>query len=105
MTTLRIEISRDGDEVVVAVAGEIDLANADEVETAIVSAVDNEVAGLSVDVSEVGYLDSAGLRVFYALATRLRTLQIRFEIVAPPGSAPRQVIEIAGLDAVVAVTS
>jgi stage II sporulation protein AA (anti-sigma F factor antagonist) len=104
VTNARVDVARDGDEVRVSIEGEVDLANADEVEATIVAAVGNEVAGLTVDLAGVEYLDSAGLRILYALATRLRTLQIRLVVTAPEGSVARQVIELAGLDGVVEIT-
>jgi anti-anti-sigma factor len=105
VTTAQTSVTRAGDEVRVTVQGEIDLANADEIEASIVGGIGNDVATVTVDLSAVDYLDSAGLRILYALAVRLRTLQIGFVIVAPPGSAARQVIELAGLDGVAEVTS
>ena len=51
-------------------------------------------------MSGVAYLDSAGLRVLYTLATRLDLLQIGLEVEAPVGSVARHVIELSGLASV-----
>jgi len=100
MTGARVETSDHGDLVHIAVAGEVDLANAETVSRQIEAAISNRAACVSLDLSGVGYLDSAGLRVLFSLADRLATLQIELELVAPVGSPARRVIELSGLEAV-----
>lgn len=82
------------------VEGEVDLSNAEDVERAVLAAIDNDADGVTVDLTAVDYLDSAGLRILYTLATRLELLQIGLEVVAPVGSVARHVIELSGLASV-----
>jgi anti-anti-sigma factor len=84
--------------------GEVDMANAAEVEADIRNAISNQVRAVSIDLSDVGYLDSAGLRILFGLATRLPVLQIDLEIIAPIGSPVRRVIELSGLPRVATVS-
>jgi stage II sporulation protein AA (anti-sigma F factor antagonist) len=93
----------DGDIVLVVVAGEIDLSNADYVEREIATAITNRTMQAAIDLSDVGYIDSVGMRVLYALAGRLETAQIKFKLVAPAGSPARRVIELSGLSSMVEV--
>jgi anti-anti-sigma factor len=103
MTTAHVDVVADGGHVRIAVAGEVDLANAGAVEEQIVAAITNQVTSVTVDLSEVDYLDSAGMRIFFTLAPRLAGLQIAFEVVAPVGSLSRRLIEVSGLPSLVAL--
>lgn len=97
MTAARVVGASDGGKVRIVMAGEVDLANADIVQRDLMQAISNQVTAVSLDMSGIDYIDSAGLRVLFLLADRLGTLQIEVEIVAPVGSPARRVIEISGL--------
>jgi anti-anti-sigma factor len=101
MSRASVDIAQDAGRVRIAVAGEVDLANAAGVEERIVAAITNKVSYVVVDLGEVDYLDSAGLRIFFALAPRLAGLQIALELVAPLGSPSRRVVEVSGLASLV----
>jgi anti-anti-sigma factor len=87
----------------VIVAGEIDLANAGYVEQRILDAISNQLTEVTVDLREVEYIDSAGLRVLFTLGTRLTTLQIGLVLLVSPESPIRRVIEVAGVTAAIPV--
>ena len=91
----------DGDTVLISISGEIDLSNADFVEERITTAITNHTMQAAIDLTDVAYIDSIGMRVLFALAVRLETSQIGLKLVAPIGCAARRVIEIAGLDSIV----
>jgi stage II sporulation protein AA (anti-sigma F factor antagonist) len=91
-----VKVEQAGDSVGVIVVGDVDMANVDDVADAIHTAITNQVTTATVDLSDVRYIDSAGLRVLFDLAVRLPRLQIGFEVVAPPGSAARRVIDMSG---------
>jgi stage II sporulation protein AA (anti-sigma F factor antagonist) len=93
----------DGDIVLIVIAGEIDLSNADFVEQQIADAITNRTMTAAIDLTDVSYVDSIGMRVLFALATRLETAQIGLKLVAPIGSAARRVTEISGLNSIVDV--
>ena len=93
----------DGDMVLVVISGEIDLANAEFVEQQLASAISNRTLKVDVDLTDVAYVDSIGMRVLFALALRLETAQIELRLLAPIGSPARRVIEISGLDSIVTV--
>jgi stage II sporulation protein AA (anti-sigma F factor antagonist) len=56
-----------------------------------------------VDLTQVTYIDSIGMRVLFGLATSLQTAQIGLKLIAPIGSPARRLIEISGLDVIVDV--
>jgi stage II sporulation protein AA (anti-sigma F factor antagonist) len=105
MTTPGVTVSAraDGDVVLIEIAGEIDLANAEFVEQQIASAISNRTMTVAIDLTHVAYVDSIGLRVLFAVARRLETAQIGLTVIAPVGSPARRVIEIAGFDTIVTV--
>jgi anti-sigma B factor antagonist len=91
------------DAVRIAVGGEIDLANAATVEQQILDAISNQLAHVTLDLHGLTYIDSAGLRVLFTLGTRLQTLQIASELIVPPESPIRKLVELTGLAATIPV--
>lgn len=98
-----VRIRSDGDAVLVVIDGEIDLSNAEVVADRITQALSNFTLKTVIDLSQVRYIDSIGMRVLFSLAARLETLQIGLKLVAPIGSPARRVIEICSLDSIVDV--
>lgn len=98
MTDARVEARDRGDLVHIVLAGEVDLGNAESIAQKITGAISNQARRVSLDLTDVAYLDSAGLRILFSLADRLTTLQIELELVAPLRSPARRVIELSGLD-------
>lgn len=93
----------DGEVLTARITGEIDLSNASELEETIVDAVPNTALGMVVDLSGVGYLDSAGVRMLVHLVERFRWRQQVMRAAAPDGSRVRGVLSMAGADGVIAV--
>ena len=91
------------DVVHIALSGEIDMANAQSVQDAIFAALGNRLTHVTVDLSALDYIDSAGMRLLFTLAARLKTLQINLELIAPPDSPARQVVAISGLESITSV--
>src|SRR5262245_44224696 len=103
MTSALVDVAVDDGSVQIAVSGEVDLANAVVVEDQIVEAITNQVTSVSVDLGAVDYMDSAGMRILFSLASRLAGLQIGLEVVAPVGSSARRLVEVSGLAPLVAL--
>ena len=92
---------RHDDVVVGFLSGEIDLSNAMELESVIADAVPNTVRGVVLDLSELTYIDSAGVRLLLSLAGRLRWRGQDFVLAAPPDSRCRRVLSMAGVGSTV----
>ncbi|HET6503082.1 MAG TPA: STAS domain-containing protein [Amycolatopsis sp.] len=92
-----VEFDERGDAVAIRLSGDIDLANATVVQDEINSLITNHVNAVVLDLTEVTYLDSAGLRILFTLADRLRTLQTALELVVPVTSPVRRAVELSGL--------
>jgi anti-sigma B factor antagonist len=96
MTSASVTTRSSSPAVQIAISGEVDLENAEIVEDQLAAAIDNQAASVTIDVSDLTYLDSAGLRLMFALAARLEVLQIDLTIHAPPSSPARRVLELTG---------
>jgi anti-anti-sigma factor len=83
---------------VVDCAGEIDLTNVHELETALNQAARSDVGTVIVTLVNTTYLDSQGLRVIFSVGERLTTARQRLLLVASPGSTPRRILEVAGME-------
>jgi anti-anti-sigma factor len=82
--------------VVAAIAGEMDISNATDFEAEIGLAVGNDADGLVLDLAGLTFMDSSGVHMLFRLADRLRTAGRRMAVIAPPGSAPRRLLELSG---------
>jgi anti-anti-sigma factor len=98
-TGFSISISdRDGRAVVV-IRGELDIATAPDLEAAVNERLD---AGQNVvvDLRELAFLNSTGLRVLVASHARAEGVDASFVIVRPLDGAPiRRILAIAGVEA------
>ena len=99
MTQARFEVTKaSGDHPpAVAVAGDIDLANVDDFEAAMATAL-NGSKELTVDLTEVSYCDSAAVRALFSTAA---TTQLTM-IIRPTGHIAT-LLGISGLDRVATV--
>jgi anti-anti-sigma factor len=91
------------DAVRIAVAGEIDLSNATTVERQVLDAITNQLTEVTLDLNALTYIDSAGLRIVFTLASRLDTLQIDLDLRVPTNSPIRRMIELSGVAAAIPV--
>jgi anti-anti-sigma factor len=95
-TPFELRSTRVGDAVVVAIVGEIDMANAPEVSKAI-DGGHGSANRVVVDLSEVTFLDSSALNAFVQSQQELAQRDVAFRIVSPADHAVRNVFEITRL--------
>lgn len=93
-----VTVTHDDDLVVVSIDGEIDLANASDLEGEILGAVPNGAAGLVLDLGRLTYLDSRGVRLLLSVAGRLGWRGQGFALAAPTESRCRRVLAMAGVE-------
>ena len=99
----RVLVEGDESAPIATVIGEIDLSNAEELEERLGRLADS-AAGLVVDLSEVSYLDSAGIRLIFRLSETLSSRSGRLCVVVGPDSPLRRVLVLSRADAVVALS-
>jgi anti-anti-sigma factor len=83
--------------VIARVTGEIDLSNADSIESAIAEATPNHALALILDVGALDYLDSAGIHLIYKLREKLRARGQSLRLVIPPDSPANDALRLAGI--------
>jgi anti-anti-sigma factor len=79
---------------VIRVEGEVDLANADELAGALRSGADGASGGIVLDLREVPFMDSTGLKVILIAS---RDLNPALVVVCGPDSAVRRLLDLAGV--------
>lgn len=83
--------------VVARLTGEIDLSNADGIESAIAEATPNQALAVIVDLSALDYLDSAGIHLIYKLREKLRARGQILRLVVPAQSPSNDALRLAGV--------
>ena len=91
-----IEISRNGDAVVVRLGGELDLHTAGALRRTLLETVDGAPERVVVDLADVEFMDSTTLSVLLEARARLRRRE-QF-LLAAPGLEARRALEVSGLD-------
>jgi anti-sigma B factor antagonist len=97
----RITDEHHGAVPVVAIAGEIDASNAEEIAERLRAALSNRSETLVVDLSDTTYIDSAGLNVLFELSTALHERQQELHLIVGQPSPIARMVTIVGLDAAV----
>jgi anti-sigma B factor antagonist len=87
-------VERHGELQVVHLAGEVDISNAGTLEDHISEAVPNDATGMVLDLSDTGYLDSAGIRMMFELGQRLAGRRQALAVVVPRDSLIRHALVI-----------
>lgn len=83
---------------VVDVIGEVDMTNSHELEGLLDQASRSGPPKVIVVLTGATYLDSKGVRLLLRSAERLALIRQRLLVVAPGGSVPRRILDIAGAD-------
>jgi anti-sigma B factor antagonist len=92
------------DRVVVArLEGEIDLSNAHDLGASIAGRVPNNALVLVIDLSDVDFVDSAGIHVLFDLRNRLRARSQELRLVVPGEAEIFHALRVAFVPSVVPV--
>lgn len=88
-----VQVRLEGDAVIARLSGEIDLSNAGGIEQAIVVTTPNHAEQILLDLSDVEYMDSAGIHLIYRLREKLKSrgqaLVLILRAESPAGDALR----------------
>ena len=106
MTIADLQTSADGGIVTARLSGEIDMSNASDLMDAITKATPNGALGVALDLSEVDYFDSSGIRLLYRLAESLNARRQALRLVIPERSFVTDALRLAGVkDHIASVTT
>lgn len=82
-------------------SGEIDMSNNSSIERATLDAVDNGHTAIVVDLSDVTYVDSAGIHSLVSMQHLLHERQQELLLVVPESSLLRRALQIGGVMAAI----
>ena len=97
-----ISTGKTGDTMVVAVKGRMDAASAPDFEKNMGTWIDDGQRAFAVDLSELDYISSAGLRAILSIAKKLKALNGNLMIASLKGSV-KEVFEISGFSAIIPI--
>jgi len=100
-----VRFEREDETVVAVVTGEVDMSNATSVRQQIAESVTPDDDAVIIDMSELSFIDSAGLHAMIELGTVLDERRQQLLLCLPPDSTIRRAIEIIGLPRAVSVYS
>lgn len=89
--------------VVAALQGEIDVANAPDVEEELLEALPADAPGLILELDQVEYADSAGVRMLFAIARKLEGRHQSFGLAVPEHAPIRTLLRVTGVHEAMAV--
>lgn len=93
---LAIRSVREGDVHVIAPAGELDMATADDLEQELLRVEATDAASIVVDLAGLGFMDSTGIRVMISAGARSRADAGRLTLLPGPNAVQR-VFELTGI--------
>jgi anti-sigma B factor antagonist len=93
-----VGVERIGDVVVARLDGDIDLANTPIVSAKVLESIPNDAFGLVIDLAEVRYIDSVGIRMLFTFVRALQASRQAMALAVPPDSPVRKLLKITHLD-------
>jgi anti-sigma B factor antagonist len=98
-----VSFDRHGTTAIGVVSGEIDMSNAASVLERVASFVTPDDEALVLDLSALGFIDSAGLHALFELHATLGERRQRLALALPHGGHVARTVEIVGLPETIAV--
>ncbi len=95
---MRLEIADDDGVVIVRIEGDIDFGSAGDLGRDVLREIPDAAVGLVLDLTDVRYVDSGGVRVFFELAAQLDISGRRVALAVPETSPLRRLIKITRLE-------
>ncbi len=86
---------------VVAIKGEVDIANIDELRLCLEHAAEDRSTGVVIDLTKTAYFDSRTIALLADFATKLRVHRQRIALVAPADGFATRILQVAGLPLIV----
>jgi anti-sigma B factor antagonist len=93
---LEITTRRDGDSVTIALDGELDLVTGTKLDAAIRDAEESEIGAIVLDLSELSFVDSTGLKFLLEADARNRADGNRLTFVPPEHPGVKKLLAVTG---------
>lgn len=88
---------------VVPLSGEVDLANATYVRERVLAQSSNDLIVMVVDLTDVSFIDSSGVRVLFDVAALLQERDQRLFVVVSREADPWRTLQLSGIERVARV--
>jgi anti-anti-sigma factor len=98
MSLADVQITQSQYALIARLSGEIDMSNAEDMGATVVGATPNEVTGVVLDLSDVEYLDSAGIYVIFGMRASLQARGQTLIMVIPPESPVHDALRLSGAE-------
>jgi anti-anti-sigma factor len=98
MSLADVQITFARHALIARLTGEIDMSNAHEMGATVIGATPNEASGVILDLSDLEYLDSAGIYVVYGMRASLQTRGQTLILVIPAQSPVHDALLLSGTD-------
>lgn len=98
MKLANVEFHDDGGCLVASASGEIDISNAAAMHDAIIAAIPDQATAIVLDLTDVTYLGSAGLRLVFRLYERAGSRGLTLRLVVPERSPVSDTFRLVGID-------
>ena len=95
-TVVRVREERHDGTAVAIIEGEMDTASIGEVAVRLRRLVENQLMRIVIDLTDVSYMDSAGINLLYAVGGDVNARQQELHLVVAPGSPIERMLEIVG---------
>lgn len=92
-----VQLRTSGPAVIARLTGEVDLSNAASIGQAITRGISHDAVALIIDLTDLEYLDSAGIALIYQLRESLRSRAQDLLLVLDPDSPPADALRLAGI--------
>ena len=103
-TQMNIEITEKGQWHVASFEGYLDTTTAPDAETGLSKLLDDGVTNIIVDFSKLDYISSAGLRILFSAAKRIKNVSGKFRICSL-NETVEDVFEMSGFNTILSVFS
>src|ERR1700761_5696449 len=96
MSLADVQITHAPGALVAALIGEVDMSNAEELGATVIAATPGDARGVVLDLSEVDYLDSAGIYVIHGMRASLLARGQTLVLVIPDSSPVHDALRLSG---------
>ena len=100
---MRIEVRQEGAVAIAKAAGEIDMANSSQFADEVLGKMADDSTALIVDLTELDYIDSAGVRSLFQIAAALKMRDQFLGLAVMEGSPLRSVLKVMQVEDVASI--
>jgi anti-anti-sigma factor len=93
-----LQITLASNALLARVTGEVDMSNAEEMGATVIGATPNEARGVVLDLTDVDYIDSAGIYVIYGMRSSLQARGQTLILVISERSPAHDALRLSGAE-------